>query len=153
MNQMPEICFEDFEIGQKIVFNKKTLSKQEIIHFAKQFDPAPFHLDEEAGKASILGGLAASGWHVCSIAMKMICETYMLKSSGQGSPGIGKCQWLAPVLAGDTLSGHIIIENTRHSKSKPDLGVVEISCHLFNQHDKKVLFFTNTALFKLRSSL
>ena len=136
--------------GTRVDIGKYHVSAEEIIHFAKQFDPAPFHLDEEAGKASFLGGLAASGWQVCAIAMKMICDTYLLESSSQGSPGVKECRWLAPVLAGDTLTGHVFIESARLSASRPGLGFLELRVDLFNQNRKHVLAFHNTGMMLTR---
>lgn len=148
----PKYCYEDMEIGTAIPIGTRTITADEIIEFAQQFDPAPFHLDEAAGKASFLGGLAASGWHVCSIGMKMICDAYILESSSQGSPGIGECKWLAPVLAGDTLTGEMVVENKRLSRSRPALGIVELRLNLYNQNGKLVLTHTNTGMMLTRGS-
>ena len=151
---MPEIkyFYEDMTVGLSLDIGPYDVTAEEIIDFATQFDPAPFHLDEAAGKASILGGLSASGWHVCSMAMRMICDAYLLESSSQGSPGMEVCKWMAPVLAGDTLSGHIIVEKARLSASRPGLGLVDFRCNLFNQHGKQVLMFTNLGMMRTRSA-
>lgn len=144
--------FEDMQPGKKVDLGEYNVSAGEIIHFAEQFDPAPFHLDEKAGKESFLGGLAASGWHVCSIAMKMICDTYLLESTSQGSPGMRECKWMAPVLAGDTLSGHMVIESARLSASRPGLGFLEFRLSLFNQNSRQVLSFQNTGMMLTRET-
>lgn len=140
------------EVGATISIGSRTVTAGEIIEFAKQFDPAPFHLDEEAGKNSLLGGLAASGWHVCSIGMKMICDAYLLESSSQGSPGIGECKWMVPVLAGDTLTGEILVEDKRLSRSRPGVGLVDLRLNLFNQDGKRVMTHTNTGMMLTRGS-
>ena len=148
--KIPKFSFEDMTIGTKIEFGPRFVSAEEIIHFASQFDPAPFHLDEAAGKASMLGGLAASGWHVCSIAMRMICDAYLLQSSSQGSPGLSKCQWLAPVLANDILHGSITVMGARLSASRPGLGIIEFDLELFNQKGIRVIAFSNTGMMLTR---
>lgn len=144
--------FEDLQPGTRIDIGQYHVSAEEIIQFAEQFDPAPFHLDEEAGRASFLGGLAASGWHVCSMAMKMICDTYLLQSTSQGSPGMKECRWLAPVLAGDTLTGHMAIESARLSATRPGLGFLELRVDLFNQKGIQVLSFQNTGMMLTREA-
>ena len=97
--------FEDFAVGQVIDLGTYAVTAAEIREFASEFDPQPFHLDEAAGKASILGGLAASGWHVCSMLMRMIADSWLNKSASMGSNGVSEVKWLKPVLAGETLSG------------------------------------------------
>lgn len=140
------------EPGSTIAIGPYTITAEEIIHYAKQFDPAPFHLDEEAGKASFLGGLAASGWHICSLAMKMMCEAYILDSSSQGSPGVSECKWMAPVLAGDTLTGEVLIEGRRLSASRPGLGLVDLRLNLYAQGNRQVLTHCNTGMMRTRES-
>lgn len=151
---MPDLkyFYDDMQPGSRVDIGQYHVSAEEIIHFAEQFDPAPFHLDEAAGKASFLGGLAASGWHVCSIAMKMICDAYLLESTSQGSPGMKECRWLAPVLAGDTLSGHMSVESARLSASRPGLGFLELRVDLFNQKGIHVLSFQNTGMMLTREA-
>ena len=144
--------YEDCPPGAEMELAPHTVTAEEIIDFASQFDPVPFHLDEEAGKASFLGGLAASGWHVCSLAMRMICDSYLLESASLGSPGIKECKWLAPVLAGDTLRGKVIVEGARISASRPGLGLLELRCELYNQKDRQVLMFRNTGMMAIRGA-
>ncbi len=91
-------AFEDFVEGTSIDLGSKTVSAAEIIAFASEFDPQPMHLDEAAGRASILGGLSASGWHTCAIFMRMMCDAYLLDSTSQGAPGIDQVKWKKPVL-------------------------------------------------------
>ena len=88
---------------------RKAVTAEEIIEFASEFDAQPMHLDEAAGKASILGGLSASGWHTCAMFMRLICDGFLLDSTSQGSPGIDHAKWKKPVLAGDTLSGSVTV--------------------------------------------
>src|SRR5262245_45607051 len=119
-------AFEDFVEGASMTFGSKTITADEIIEFAGEFDPQPMHLDEAAGKASLLGGLAASGWHTCCIFMRMLCDGFLLDSTSQGSPGIDYAKWKRPVVAGDRLTGRVTIVSARASKSRPGIGLVTI---------------------------
>ena len=98
-------AYEDFVEGATFALGTKAVTAAEIIEFASEFDAQPMHLDEAAGKASILGGLSASGWHTCAMFMRLICDGFLLDSTSQGSPGIDYAKWKKPVLAGDTLTG------------------------------------------------
>lgn len=144
-------AFEDFVVGRSIDLGKKQVTTAEIIEFASEFDPQPMHLDEAAGKASIMGGLSASGWHTCSIFMRMMCDAYLLDSTCQGAPGIDVAKWKKPVLAGDTLIGRSTVTAARQSKSKPAIGLVTCRHELFNQKGEAVFELENTAMFLRRS--
>jgi len=145
-------AFEDFEEGGAITLGAKIVTAAEIVEFASEFDAQPMHLDEEAGKASILGGLAASGWHTCCIFMRMMCDGFLLDSTSQGSPGIDYARWKKPVLAGDTLTGRSRIIAKRASKSKPGLGFVTVQSELVNQRGETVLELQNTGMFLSREA-
>ncbi|MFG1383666.1 MaoC family dehydratase [Xanthobacter versatilis] len=121
---MPDIFFEDFIIGEVKTFGSHQFGEEEIVAFAREFDPQPMHLDKEAGKASLLGGMAASGWHTCAIMMRLICDGFLLRTAGMGSPGITENKWLAPVFPGDVLTLRRTVLESRTSKSKPDMGLV-----------------------------
>jgi acyl dehydratase len=140
-------AFEDFVEGGSIALGSKRVTAEEIIEFASEFDAQPMHLDEEAGKASILGGLSASGWHTCSIFMRIMCDGFLLNSTSQGSPGLDYVRWKKPVLAGDTLTGKSTIVAKRASKSKPGLGFVTLKSELSNQRGEIVLELENTGMF------
>jgi acyl dehydratase len=145
-------AFEDFVEGGTIELGTKLVSADEIIEFASEFDPQPMHLDEEAGKASILGGLSASGWHTCAMFMRLLCDGYLLDSTSQGSPGIEYMKWKKPVLAGDLLSARSTIVAKRVSKSRPSIGLVTMRAEMFNQKGESVLEFENTGMFLLRAA-
>jgi len=98
-------AFEDFVEGATLDLGSKLVTAEEIVEFASEFDAQPMHLDEEAGKRSILGGLSASGWHTCAMFMRLLCDGFLLDSTSQGSPGIEYVKWKKPVLAGDKLTG------------------------------------------------
>ena len=143
-------AFEDFVVGSTISLGEKHVTAEEIIEFASEFDFQPMHLDEEAGKASILGGLSASGWHTCSMFMRMMCDAFLLDSTSQGAPGIDYVRWKRPVLAGDTLTGHGTVTAVRESRSRPDLGFVSVEHVLQNQRGEVVLELANTGMFLKR---
>ncbi|NBB50730.1 enoyl-CoA hydratase, partial [Rhizobium sp. CRIBSB] len=111
--QPDRLYYEDFTQGRQFELGPLTVTAEEIINFASEFDPQPMHLSEEAGRQSILGGLSASGWHTSSLFMRMMIDAYVLKAASEGAPGIEFMQWRKPVLAGDTLSGLSVVEEAR----------------------------------------
>jgi acyl dehydratase len=145
-------AFEDLEEGRIITLGSKTVTAQEIIEFASEFDAQPMHLDDQAGKASILGGLSASGWHTCSMFMRLMCDGFLLESTSQGSPGLDYVRWKKPVLAGDRLTGSTTVLARRASKSKPGLGFVTVKSEMRNQRGETVLEIENTGMFLTREA-
>ena len=146
----PYPAFEDFVPGEITTFGAYEVTREDVIAFASEFDPQPFHLDEEAGKASLLGGLAASGWHSCSILMRMMFDEFIDGSTSIGSPGIDEVKWLKPVFPGDVLSVRREILEARASASKPDRGVVRFRFELINQKGEVVMIQTNPIFFARR---
>jgi acyl dehydratase len=122
--------FEDFAPGDVIALGSYTVTAEEIIDFARRFDPQPFHLDEAAGRASPLGGLAASGWHVSSILMRLLAEGWLNQTRSMGSNNVQEMKWLKPVLAGDVLSGELTITGKRRLSSRPGTGLFNIVVRL-----------------------
>lgn len=143
-------AFEDFAEGMTLDLGVKHVTAEEIVAFASEFDFQPMHMDEEAGRASILGGLSASGWHTCAMFMKMMCDAFLLDSTSQGAPGIDYVRWKRPVLAGDTLSGSGTVTSLRESRSRPELGFVTVRHHLANQRGEVVFELQNTGMFLKR---
>lgn len=131
-------AFEDFTPGRSFPLGPKTVTADEIIEFAMEFDPQPMHLSEEAGKASILGGLAASGWHTCGMLMRMTVDSYMKDAPSQAGLGVDFVEWKKPVLADDTLSGTSTVVEQRVSRSRPDMGVIKLRHELQNQRGETV---------------
>jgi acyl dehydratase len=148
---MTTLYFEDFAAGQIYRGGPYHVTKQEIIEFARQFDPQPHHLDEEAGKHSLLGGLAASGWHVSAIAMRMFCDAVLSHAAALGAPGVEDARWMRPVKPGDDLRLEIVIVETRASKSKPQLGFVKMDWRVFNQREQ-VASFISSPMFARRNA-
>ncbi|WP_107991838.1 MaoC family dehydratase [Breoghania corrubedonensis] len=138
-----ERYFEDFSSGEIITLGPRIVEAGEIVEFASEFDPQPFHLDEEAGRKSLLGGLAASGWHTAALTMRMIYDAFLAQTASMGSPGITSVSWRRPVLAGDTLSGVAEVLETRRSSSRPQMGVVTFRITLANQKGETVMIQEN----------
>jgi acyl dehydratase len=145
-------AYEDFVEGASLDLGSKDVTAAEIIEFASEFDAQPMHLDEAAGKASILGGLSASGWHTCAMFMRMLCDAFLLDSTSQGSPGVEHVKWKKPVLAGDRLTGKLTVLSKRQSKSRPQLGLVTMRSELFNQRGECVFELENTGMFLTREA-
>lgn len=145
-------AFEDFHPGLTIDLGEKHVTAAEIVEFASEFDFQPMHLDEEAGKASLLGGLSASGWHTCSMLMRMMCDAFLLDSTSQGAPGIDYLRWKKPVLAGDTLKAASTVVATRASSSRPGLGFVTVRYDIVNQRGETVLEMQNSGMFLTRGA-
>ncbi|MBL4784034.1 MAG: MaoC family dehydratase [Cohaesibacteraceae bacterium] len=143
---------DDFTIGQSIQLGTTTVTKQDVLEFASEFDPQPFHLDEEAGLASMLGGLAASGWHSCALTMRLMCDALFLKGEPLGSPGVEKLRWMAPVFPGDTLTGKLVVENVRKSNSKPDRGFVTLCANVEKSDGTKVLNMNCTVIYPVQGA-
>lgn len=132
--------FEDFKVGDQFHLGSHTVTKEEIVRFAREFDPQPFHVDEEAAKRSPFGGLVASGWHTASVSMRLLVEGFgaQLKHS-IGSPGVDQIRWHLPMRPGDTVSLVAEIVETRPSSSKPDRGSVWVEERLSNQKGELVM--------------
>ena len=143
--------WEDFKVGEVEQIGVKRVDKDEIIAFARQYDPQPFHIDEAAAKQSMYGGLIASGWHTCAMVMRMMCDAYMLRSASVGSPGIDNLKWLKPVRPGDTINARRTTLETRESKSKPDIGIVNNLWEVFNQDGEMVMTMQGYGMFRRRN--
>jgi len=144
------LYFEDFTAGQEIVAGSRLVTEDDIIAFASQFDPQPFHVDHDAAAESIFGGVIASGWHTCSIMMRLIVDAVLNRSSSLGSPGLDKVRWLLPVRAGDTLTVSYLTRETKASESKPDRGVVWSAWHAVNQRAELVCTVEGMGMFRRR---
>jgi acyl dehydratase len=130
---MPLLHFEDFSAGQKFVFDGRyEVTRDEIVEFARRYDPQPFHLDDDAAKNGMFGGLAASGWHVCAMAMRLIVDGLCNKAAAAGGAGVEECKWLRPVRPGDVLRMEAEVLETRAPASRPDIGFVRMRWELLN---------------------
>jgi acyl dehydratase len=142
--------FEDFHAGQEIALGTRHVTEEEIIAFATAYDPQPFHVDHDAAAASIYGGVIASGWHTCSMMMRMVVDGLLSRAAGMGSPGLDGVRWLKPVRAGDTLSVLYRTKETRPSASRPDRGVVWSVWEARNQHGELVCTVDGTGMYGRR---
>lgn len=145
-------AFEDFVPGEITTYGAYRVTKEEIVEYAAEFDPQPFHLDEEAGRASMLGGLAASGWHSSAIMMRINCDGFMNSSTSMGSSGVEEMQWRRPVYPGDVLSVRREVLEARPSASRPQMGIVRFRFELRNQKDEIVAVQVNPVFFGRRSA-
>lgn len=143
--------WEDMQAGHVRQLGSITPTREEIIAFATQFDPQPFHLDEEAAKASVFGALCASGWHTCSMAMRLMVTNFTQQAASLGSPGLENIKWLKPVLPNDTLSLQSTVLETRPMNSRPDVGLVRSLLEMYNQHGDKVLHMEGWGMFRRRT--
>ncbi len=132
------LYFEDFAVGSRRELGSYLVTEEEILGFARQYDPQPFHTNKEAAAKSIYGGLISSGWMTCSIMMRLLVLSTTGKSASMGSPGVDEIRWLKPVYAGDTLTVVLKVLDSRPSQSKPDRGVVHTQWEATNQRGELV---------------
>ncbi|MGK2284873.1 MaoC family dehydratase [Pedomonas sp. V897] len=143
--------FEDFNVGDEVRFGRYEVTAEEIIDFARRYDPQPFHIDPEAAKQSLFGTLCASGWHTCAMTMRMLVQ--WMQESGQtseGSPGIEQLRWLRPVVPGDVLSMRVKVVGARLSGSRPGYGLVTFEQQTVDAAGKPVMTMTSTVFFRQR---
>jgi len=147
---MSERFFEDFEPGQVYELGSRSVTEADIVAFASEWDPQPFHIDPEAATKSVFGGLIASGWHTGALWMRLYVDSLLGGSASQGSPGLEELRWLAPVRPGDTLHGSLTVLETRPSERRPDRGTVRIRGEMVNQEGVIVLSMVSRGHFSRR---
>ena len=147
---MDLLHFEDFPVGEIVEFGDRLVTEEEIIAFAREWDPQPFHLDAEAAKDSQIGELIASGWHTGSLLMRMMCDAYLLRAASEGAPGVDEMRWLKPVRPGDRLSVRRATLGARVSRSRPHIGIVEFQFEMMNQADETVLLLKSASFLRRR---
>lgn len=143
---------EDFEPGQTFDLGSIHVTHEQVVNFAEQFDPQPFHLDIDAGGQSIFGGLIASGWHTCSLMMRLVVDNLFSRTATLGSPGVNQIRWMLPVRPGDTLTASTRVLAVTSSVSKPDRGTVEFHYEVRNQSDQQVLAMQGISMFRRREA-
>ena len=129
---MTKLTFEDFKPGRFGSFGPRHVTREEILAFAAEFDPQPMHLDDEAANRSMLKGLSGSGWHLCSLMMRMLCDGFIGRTASLGSPGVNEVRWLAPLRPGDDLTLDVDVAEARISRSRPEIGIVTFKCMIRN---------------------
>ena len=148
---MDRLYFEDFPPGEIVEYGDTPVTSEAIVEFAREFDPQPFHLDAEAARETMAGGLIASGWHTAAMLMRMNCDGFLNRAAAQGSPGVEELDWSKPVRPGDRLRVRRTILSARVLRSRPALGVVEFLFEVLNQSreivmtQKGVIFFLRRA--------
>ncbi|AUT59981.1 hypothetical protein PPGU19_022570 [Paraburkholderia sp. PGU19] len=145
------LSYEDMEVGKSYEVGSHTFTRDEIVRFAEQFDPQPFHVSDTGAAASPYGTLIASGWHTCSVMMGMLVRNVLAGSTSMGSPGIDDLRWLKPVRVGDTIRMMNSVLDKRVSASKPDRGIVSTEWQGFNQDGELVITVRSKAIFGLRN--
>jgi acyl dehydratase len=148
---VPKLYWEDFTPGIVREHGPRLVTREDIVAFAAEFDPQPMHLDEEAARSSMLGGLSASGWHACSLAMRMACDGILLDSTSMGAPGVDEAKWMAPIRPGDELTLRMTVLDSRASKSRPDMGIVKIAMELRNGVGATAMHLTTSLMMGRRA--
>jgi acyl dehydratase len=143
---MAKRSFEDFTPGMVIEHGPRLVTREEIVAFAAEFDPQPMHLDEEAARNSILGGLAASGWHTCCLLMRMACDGFVLDSSSMGAPGVDEVKWLKPLRPGTHITLRTTVLEIRTSKSRPEMGFVKVLMEVLDDEGGRIMTLTTSML-------
>jgi acyl dehydratase len=146
------LAFEDFEPGQAFELGEASLTAEDIVRFAREFDPQPFHLDEDAARATHFGGLIASGWHTSALLGRMLVTGLLTGSTGMGSPGVDEVRFLAPVRPGDRLRGRATVLSATPSSRRPERGTVRLRLELLLPDEQPVLTLVAAVLFGRRAT-
>jgi len=144
------IYFEDVQVGDTERFGRYEVTREEIIEYARQFDPQPFHLDEEAAKASMFGGLIASGWHTGAMLIRMLNDHSIPRAATTGALGFDDLKWVKPVRPGDTLSVETRVLEKTESRNRPEIGVVKIESRVLNQAGELKMSLVSLVLYRRR---
>jgi len=147
-----KIYFEDFKPGLFAEYGPRLITREEIVAFAAEFDPQPMHLDDDAARDTMLGGLSASGWHTCGLMMRMMCDGFLLNSSSMGANAIEDVQWLKPVRQDDRLTLRATVLETRLSKTRPEMGFVTMLMEMFNEAGTCVMSLQSPLIFGTRQA-
>lgn len=144
---MAKRYLEDFRVGEAIELGSRTIARDEIVEFARRYDPQPFHVDDEAARGSVYGGLIASGWHTAAIFMRLLVDGMVRDAASMGSPGIDEIRWLVPVRPGDTLTARAVVLDVVPSRSKPDRGHIRVRYETRNQNGDTVMTMIGLGIF------
>ncbi len=145
------VFFEDIVVGSSQTFGRYEVTRDEVMDFARKYDPQPFHLDDDAAAQTHFGRLSASGWHTCSMTMAILVENLTAtRQAGLGSPGVDQLRWVKPVYPGDTLRCESTVIEKRRSRSRREMGIFKSRITTFNQHDEPVLDMVSNGLIRVR---
>ena len=146
--------WEDMEVGSEATFGAYEVTREEVLEFARKYDPQPFHLSDEEAAKTHFGRIAASGWHTCAMTMAVIARSVVDDDqAGLGSPGVDELRWLKPVYPGDTLTVRGRIVDLTPSRSKPEIGSMRTLTTVTNQDDVPVMTFTSIVLMRRRPTV
>jgi acyl dehydratase len=143
--------WEDFTPGRVFETATRTLSEEDIVRFAREYDPQSYHTDAEAARSSPFGGLIASGWQTAAVGMRLMCDGYLLESSCVGSPGLDELRWLKPVRPGDTLRLRTTVIEATPSARQANRGTVLFRWEILNQNGEVALLMVGRQLFLRRA--
>jgi acyl dehydratase len=149
---VPRLHWEDFHPGQVTECGSRLITRAEIVAFAAEYDPQPMHLDEATARASLFGGLVASGWHSCCILMRMLSDHFLGDASFLGSPGLEEVKWLAPIRPGERINARATVLETRASRSRPNIGFVKFRFELINAANQQVMTMILSPMFGRRAA-
>jgi len=149
---MPKLHWEDFRPGAVAVYGPRLVTREEIVAFAVEFDPQPMHLDETAASATLLGGLGASGWHICCLLMRIIADGFVLDSSSMGSPGIEEVRWHKPLRPGTQIRVRATVLDKRASSSRPQMGFVKFLYEVLDEQDAVLTSLTSSMMMVRREA-
>ncbi len=144
------LYFEDFRVGESVTAGAVTVSQEDMIAYASRFDAQDFHTDPVAARASFAGALIGSGWHSCSLMMRLMAETFIIESSSMGGPGVDEVKWLRPVRPGDALSLRRTVLAAKPSRSRPEMGLVQLRVELLGEGGAPVMEQVNWIMFGRR---
>jgi acyl dehydratase len=144
------VYFEDVQVGETHHFGRYEVTREDIIEYARQFDPQPFHTDEAAAKQSMFGGLIASGWHTGAMLMRMINDHAIPGAATTGALGFDDLKWLKPVRPGDVLSVETRVVDKSESRSRPEIGVVKIESRVMDQRGEVKMSLVSLVLYRRR---
>jgi acyl dehydratase len=147
------LTFEDFPPGHFGTFGPRRVTREEMLAFAGEFDPQPMHLDEAAAQRSMLKGLSGSGWHVCALMMRMMCDSFIGRTASLGSPGVNEVRWLAPLRPDDDLTLDVEVTEARISRSRPDTGIVTFKAAVSNAAGQALCEMISPIMVARRSGL
>lgn len=147
----PVRYLEDFAPGMEFEFGDRLVTADEVVAFAREYDPQPFHLDEEAGKATHFGGLVASGWQTAGFMMRMLVDNMLSPETSLGSPGLDELRWLKPVRPGDRLRVRVRVLEVKRSRSRPEMGTIRQSTEVLNHKDEVVMSMFSIGMVRART--
>ncbi len=152
-DSVPKLYWEDFAEGSAAEYGPRLVTREEIVAFAAEFDPQPMHLDEDAARSTLLGGLAASGWHTCVLLNRLLVDGLINNAHAMGAPGVDEVKWLKPVRPGDRLVVRAEVVNKRASRSRAGMGFVSFLFEVMNQAGEPVMTLALSLMVARRSPL